>query len=263
MNKPKILILDIETSPIISYTWGLFDQNVALNQVKEDWTILAVSAKWLGEDKVHYFDTSQQKNVRDDSKLLKEVWNLLDECDILVGQNSKNFDTKKLNARFVLADMPPPSSFKHIDTCLIAKSKFNFTSNKLEYLSDKINKKYKKLVNQREFNGFDLWKACLAKNKRAWAEMKKYNKYDVLATEELYTKLIPWDSSINFSLYNDESTNHTCSCGSTDIRKNGFCYTSVGKYQRYSCSKCGREVRDRQNLFSKDKRKSIKASTSR
>lgn len=262
MNKPKILAIDIETSPIISYTWGLFDQNVSLEQVKEDWSVLAVCAKWVGEKEVFYWDTRNEKNVRNDKKLLQKVWNLLDEADIVLGQNSKNFDVKKLYARFVLNGMKPPSSFKQIDTCLIARNKFGFTSNKLQYLSEKLNKKYKKLTNRGKYSGFQLWKACLAKDKKAWDEMKRYNCHDVLSLEELYTKLIPWDSSINFSLYND-SLEYICSCGSKEFKKNGFAYTSQGKFQRHSCSKCGSEYRDKHNLLSKEKKKSLKSGTTR
>ncbi len=30
----KILVLDIETAPIVAHVWGLFDQNIGLNQIK-------------------------------------------------------------------------------------------------------------------------------------------------------------------------------------------------------------------------------------
>lgn len=260
---PKVLLLDIETAPILGYVWQLWDQNVALNQIKSDWYILSWAAKWLGSSpsQVMYEDNSRSKNIEDDNKLLKGIWKLLDEADIVITQNGKSFDHKKLNARFILNGFKPPSSFKYIDTLLIAKKHFAFTSNKLEYMSDKLCKKYKKLKHAK-FSGFDMWKECLAGNKAAWKEMKKYNKYDVLALEELYTKIIPWDSSINFNLYTD-STEVTCKCGSTDIVKNGTFYTATGKFQRYTCKSCGSETRGRKNLFSKAKLKSIRVGTTR
>jgi hypothetical protein len=54
---PRVLTLDIETAPLESYTWGIWDQNIGLNQIKSEWTILSFSAKWLGEKKVIYGDT--------------------------------------------------------------------------------------------------------------------------------------------------------------------------------------------------------------
>lgn len=257
----KILIFDIETSPILAYVWGTWDQNVALNQIKSDWHVLSWSAKWFGEDKVMYQDQRKSKNIEDDKEILKGIWKLLDEADVVITQNGKEFDQKKLNARFVFHKMQPPSSYKHIDTLKLAKKHFGFTSNKLEYMTDKLCTKYKKLKSKK-FPGFELWKECLDGNKEAWNEMEKYNKYDVLSLEELYSKLIPWDSTINFSLF-DDGEGHLCSCGSTNIVKNGYCYSSTGKHQRYKCVECGAEVRARDNLFSKQKRSSLKTGTTR
>lgn len=258
-DQPKILALDIETSPIVSYTWGLFDQNVALNQIKEDWSVLAWCAKWVGSKKIIYADNRKAENVRDDKDILKKVWALLDEADIVLTQNGKSFDIKKLNARFIINGMQPPSSFKQIDTLRLAKKIFGFTSNKLEYMSSMLGLKHKKLK-VKKFPGFDLWAECLKGNLEAWKEMERYNKADVRALEELYKKLIPWETSINFNLYSRDNVTR-CTCGSTNFIKNGFFYSAAGKFQRYRCSDCGAEIRDKENLFPKDKKKALKRLT--
>lgn len=252
---PRILLLDIETAPIMAHVWGIWEQNVGLNQIHTDWHILSWAAKWYGEKEVMYQDQRNARNIENDINLLNKLWVLLDEADIIVTQNGKAFDQKKIFARFILNGLTPPSSFKHIDTKQIASRHFGFTSNKLEYLTAKLCKKHKKLKTKR-FQGFELWKACIAGNEKAWQEMERYNKLDVLSLEELYEKLIPWDSSINFALYNDESSLQ-CSCGSTNFVKKGFCYTSAGKYQRYRCRKCGSQMRSTRNEFSKEKRASL------
>lgn len=264
MNGPKVLLFDIETAPIIAYVWGLWDNNVALNQIKSDWHVLAWSAKWL-EDKpkdIMYADQRHAKNIEDDSEILKQIWALLDEADIVVTQNGRSFDQKKLNARFILNGFQPPSSYKHIDTKLLAQKHFAFSSNKLEYMTDKLCTKYKKLKVTGKFSGFTLWSECLKGNLKAWKQMEKYNKYDVLSLEELYQKLISWDSTINFALYSEDNA-PVCSCGSTSFLKRGFFYTSVGKFQRFRCNKCGAETRSRDNLFDKEKRKSLRTGTTR
>ena len=264
MNKkqqgPKILVLDIETAPILGYVWGLFDQNVALNQIQADWHVLGWAAKWLGESKIMYMDQRNSKKVEDDKEILKGIWKLMDEADIIVSQNGKKFDVKKLNARFIFHGFQPPSSFRQIDTLVLAKKHFGFTSNKLEYMTNKLCTKYKKLTHSK-FPGFELWKQCLAGNIKAWKEMERYNKHDILSTEELYDKLKAWDNSINFNAYYEDAVDTKCSCGSTDFAKNGFHHSNIGKYQRYKCKQCGSELRDRNqsnNLLSKDKRKSLK-----
>jgi len=257
MSKPKILYLDIETAPILGYVWGLWDNNLALNQVKKDWFILSFSAKWADDpsNKIIYRDQRNQKNIEDDSSLLKEIWNLLNECDIIVTQNGKRFDSKKINARFILNGMKPPAPYKHIDTHQIAKKHFGFTSTKLEYMSEKLCSKYKKQKHAK-FSGFELWRECLSNNPEAWKEMEKYNKYDVLSLQELHEKLSPWDNSINFNLYHD-GVDHVCNCGSKKLVKRGFAYTKVGKFRRFVCKVCGTWSKSSKNLFTKEKRESL------
>jgi uncharacterized protein YprB with RNaseH-like and TPR domain len=253
-NKPRILFFDIETAPIVAEVWDLFDQNIGLNQIVSDWTILSWAAKWEGSNKVMYSSVEGQKNLRNDKAVLKEIWKLLDEADIVVTQNGISFDSKKLNARFIINGMPPTSSYKHIDTCRLARKHFKFTSNKLEYLTDKLNTKYKKLKHKK-FPGHELWKECLKNNKEAWKEMKKYNIFDVLALEELYPKLIAYDhnNNINFALYNANAKkdDFLCKCGSTERTKYGYAYTKNGKFQRYKCVKCSNESRSNKSLLIK------------
>ncbi len=262
MSKPKVLLIDIETAPMLGYVWGLWDQNIALNQIFKDWHVLSWSAKWLDSKEIMYMDQRNEADITKDKRILKHIWKLLDEADIVVGQNSKSFDHKKLNARFIQNGMQPPSTYKHIDTLLIAKKHFQFSSNKMEYTSEKLCTKYKKLKHHK-FPGFDMWLQCLAGNREAWKEMEKYNKHDVLALEELYYKLMPWDNSINFNLYSNDASAMICSCGHSKFRNRGYYYTGTGKFQRYKCFKCGAESRSRENLFDKEKRKSLRTNTSR
>jgi DNA polymerase elongation subunit (family B) len=255
LPKVKALVLDIETSPIIAHVWSLFNNDVGLNQVVSDWHLLSFAAKWLDSDEVVYMDQRDEKDISNDKKLLKAVWKLLDSADIVIGQNSKAFDIKKLNARFIIHGMQPPSSYRQIDTKLLAQKNFAFTSNKLEYLSNKLLKTKKS--KHKKFHGHELWVECLKGNLAAWKEMETYNKLDVLATEELFYKLEPWGREINYGVYN-ESADMECACGSPDFIKNGFFYTNAGKYQKYRCRTCGVESRGTENLVPKDVRKGLK-----
>lgn len=254
---PKILLYDIETAPIIGYVWSLWNNNLGLNQIVSDWYVLSWSAKWLGspEDEVMYMDQRNEKNMENDKRILKGIWELLDEADIVITQNGKKFDQKKLNARFIIHGIKPPSSYRHIDTRQIAKKTFGFTSNKLEYMTDKLCTKYKKLKHAK-FSGMSLWTECLAGNQEAWKEMEIYNRYDVLSLEELYTKMAPWDNSINFGVYGEES--ELCKCGNDEFEYSGFHYTNAGKYRKYRCTECGFEERELENLLDKHRRKRLR-----
>lgn len=239
-TEAKILVLDIETSPLESYTWGLWDQNVGLNQIKTEWSVLSFGAKWLGTTKVIYEDTSGKgpSKVRDDRALMKSLWKLLDEADIVVSQNGRRFDVKKINARMVMQGLGPYSPIRHIDCLEAAKKYFAFTSNKLEWTSDYLTGQ-KKLYH-REFPGFELWKECLADNPKAWRAMQKYNKRDVIATEEYYIRIRPWIANHpNMGAYTD-IVKHTCTkCASTNVQARGWVRLQQGKYQRFHCAHCG------------------------
>lgn len=248
---PKILFLDIELKPILAQVWALWDQNVGLNQIQEDWSILSFCAKWKHSDEVIYHDLSGQADFEDDYKLLEKLWDLLNEADVVVGQNSKRFDVKKINARLVLNGFPKPSTFRQIDTMIIAKQQFGFTSNKLAYMTDKLCTKYKKL-DHGKFAGHLLWSECMRGNPEAWQEMRDYNIWDVLSLEELYDILSSWDNSLpNFDVYVDEILDMD------EWEKDGFHYTNLGKYQRYRNKKTGVQRRSRVNLLSKEKRENL------
>jgi hypothetical protein len=248
---PKILFIDIETAPILAHVWRLFDQNVGLNQIEQDWSILSYCAKWKGDENIIYADTSTEASFEDDSKLLEGLWKLMNEADFIVGQNSKRFDVKKINARLVLNGLPKPSTFRQIDTLEIAKQQFGFTSNKLEYMTDKLCKVYKKLTHK-SFPGHMLWAECMKGNQLAWQEMKEYNVNDVLSLEELYDILSSWDSKLpNFDVYVDEILDME------DWEEDGFHYSNMGKYKRYRNKKTGVQRRSRVNLLSREKRNSL------
>lgn len=248
---PKILFIDIELKPVLAQVWALWDQNVGLNQIQEDWSILSYCAKWKGSDEVIYEDLQGSDDFEDDSKLLGNLWKLLNEADVVVGQNSKRFDVKKINARLVLNGYPKPSTFRQIDTLLIAKSQFGFTSNKLQYMTDQLCTKYKKLEHGK-YAGHLLWSSCLKNDPEAWAEMKLYNINDVLSLEELYDILSSWDNTLpNFDVYVDEILDMSV------WEEDGFHYSNMGKYKRYRNKVTGVQRRSRVNLLPKEKRDSL------
>lgn len=236
----KVLVLDIETSPLLAYVWDRHDQNIGLNQIKDEWYVIAWAAKWLGDlpSKVMYED-QRNKDISNDYYLLCRIWKLLDEADIIITQNGQNFDARKLNARFIHWGMRPPSPYRHIDTYRIAKRVAKFTANSLEYLAGKLCRKYKKLTHSK-FPGMALWTECLKGNIKAWNEMKRYNIHDVLATEELYMKLRAWAPDTTATPWFVPDAMKCCrTCGKDSLLSNGQRYTKTACYKRLRCSKCG------------------------
>ena len=254
----RIVTLDIETSPILAYVWGLFKQFVGLNQIKTDWSILSFCAKWLETKKVIYYDTGGRgaDMVRDDRDLMCELWLILDEADIVIAQNGVSFDMKKINARFIELGMPLPKPYKVVDTMLEAKRIAKFTSNRLAWLSAVLTDTPKS--EHKKFPGFELWTECLADNPDAWAEMKKYNIIDVQGTEKVYLQLRPYIiGHPNLAAYNGDETVQCPKCGSEDIQRRGLALTQTGEYIRYRCTPCGGWSRSRYTQNTIAKRRSL------
>lgn len=219
----KTLLLDIETSPLLTYTWGLYEQDV-IKKIKP-FTILSVAYQWVGESvKVIACDVMSERG------LLRRLWKLLDQAEIVVAHNGDSFDIKKINTRFIVYEMPPYSPIQTVDTKIVAKSVAGFDSNALNNLGIDMSEGEK--IKHR---GFDMWEGCMAGNKRDWEDMKRYNMKDVELLHRIYLRLRPW-----MKRHPRTSVESVCNhCGSKDSQRRGFMISAAGiKYQRIRC-KCG------------------------
>lgn len=233
----KILIYDIETSPIVGYTWGTWQQDVI--EVLQDWQILCFAYKWYGEKRTHVIAQDDYRDYKpgelDDTNVTRELRRLFNEADVVVAHNGNKFDQKKSQARMMLRGLEPPSPYKQIDTKVVAKRYAALTSNKLDDLGT-----YFGLGNKVQTGGFKLWTGCMAGDKKAWKKMKKYNKQDVVLLEKVYEKLRPWMA--NHPAMNIEVGNEgACpKCGVKGrMQRRGFSTTKTNKYQQYQCMACG------------------------
>lgn len=258
MRKPKILTFDVETLPIAAHVWKLFDNDVALNQVETDWAMLSYAAKWLGGRKMYYDDTRNAKTIRDDKDIVAQLVALLDEADVVVGQNIRRFDMRKLRARAVMHGLAPFREPAVIDTMEMAKSVGAFTSNKLEYLSSVLTDAPKS--KHAKYPGFELWVGVMKGETAAWEEMKKYNIQDVRATEKLYLALRPWAPRLpNLAQFYADEQRRCPRCGSVNLSAHGTVKSNVSEYTRFVCSDCGGFSRGRYTINSKEKRHALLA----
>ena len=170
----KILLLDIESSPNTAHVWGLWQQNVSINQLMESSYVLCYAAKWLNSDEM-MFDSVQQSKPK---AMLKGIHGLLDEADAVVHYNGTKFDIPTLNKEFLLHSFNPPSPYKQIDLLRVVRSNFRFPSNKLDYVAQRLN-----LGKKHEHEGHELWVKCMNGDKDAWKRMEKYNIQDVVLLE--------------------------------------------------------------------------------
>ena len=244
MNKLKTILFDIETSPNISYTWGKYEQDVI--EFVEEGRILTFAYKELGSRKVNAVSINQFKS---EDKFIKELWNMFDDADILIAHNGDGFDIKWGNRMFAKYGLTPPSPYKTIDTLKIARQKFKFNSNKLDDLGN-----YLGVGRKIKHEGFDLWKKCMAGDNKAYKDMLKYNKQDVVLLENVYLKLRPYMT--NHPVAN-VSPEFICPvCGKNHIQKRGWMFTNASMKQRLQCQDCGKwflgqqiRYKDKENIL--------------
>jgi RNase P subunit RPR2 len=243
----KILIIDIENAPMLSYIWKMYKENIGEKMLLRHSYMMSFACKWLGSSSVNYCET----RTEDDSKLVAAALKYLDEADIVVAHNADRFDIPKLMTYAIKNNLKPPSPFHVVDTLKVAKKYFAFSRNTLEHIANYLGCS-PKLKHQR-FSGFDLWYECIRGNKEAWKEMKMYNIQDVLTLEEIYVKMLPFIKNHPSVSITQERREFVCPrCGSTNVIKRGYYTTQVGKYQRWYCKDCGGWSRSRYTELPKD-----------
>lgn len=235
----KILFYDIENTANVVRTWGGRMYDLQAIKVVKPWELLSVGYKWLGEKEVHCLTRQNQKS---DKQLLGKFINLLNQADIVVAHNAVKFDNKQIATRLVKHDIDPPRPFKTIDTRIVAKSKFNFNSNKLDDLGEflGLGRKIK------HGEGFELWERCEANERAAWETMVRYNKQDVVLLERIYLKLRPWMSAHPNTA--ERGISACPKCASKHLVSNGFRTDMAGVYRRYQCQACGGWAREREGI---------------
>ena len=238
----KILFLDIETSPNVAHVWGIWQQNVSINQLMESSYTMCWAAKWHGESEV-MFDSVYQSRPR---TMIKRIHALIEQADMVVHYHGTSFDIPTLNKEFLLQGIPPPSPVKEMDLLRVVRRKFRFPSNKLDYVAQRLGlgKKY-------DHEGHTLWVKCMANDPKAWAEMEAYNRHDVVLLEKLYGKLLPWMSPGHLSHAVFAAAEVCPTCGCSKAHRRGYAYTGSGKYQRFQCQGCHAWYRGKLNLLSK------------
>lgn len=243
-----ILFFDIEITPNEGFFWPgrLYEQDII--KVTKPWYLLTFSTKWLGGEHLtrglpDYKEFS--KNKHSDKSLVKELWNLLDKAEIVVGHNSDKFDIKKLNTRFLYYKLGPPSPYRTIDTKKVATKYFGFDSNKLDLIGE-----YTDEGRKVDHEGFSLWEKCMWGDKKSFELMKRYNKQDVILTEKIYKRFLPYIKN-HPNLDNYSKLTVCPKCQSSKLVRRGYQFNQTTKYARIQCKNCNGWCRSPLNVNEK------------
>lgn len=241
----KILAWDVELTPLTVYSWSLWPNHIPIQQIEKPQEVMCFGARWYGKNQVIFKSTHQHGKT----EMLETIHGMLDEADAVLSWNGAGFDTKHINREFIENGMTPPSPYVEIDLMKVAKKKFKFPSNKLDYVSQALD-----VGRKVQHEGFQLWLDCMAGNRTAWKKMKDYQIQDVNLLIDLYEKLKPWiDNHPNTAAF-DGIEDGCVVCGSRRVTAHDYKITAAGKYRRYRCQDCGKFMRGKSIIATSDMR---------
>jgi len=247
MTTPKILLYDLEVTPILGWTYKMWDTNII--RIERDSYIMCFSYQWYGDRKIRNVAQPDYSNLYelypyDDSSVVSDLWELMDEADIVVAHNANRFDNRIATARFLAHNFGPPSPYKSVDTLMSARRYFRMASNSLNDLCEKL-----ELGSKPKDTHGKLWRDCVDGDMSAWGKMKRYNNQDVMLLSELYGLLRPFITSHpNLGgLVGEEDACPRCGSVGKSLQRRGFAHTATCTYQRYVCNECGAWSRSRKS----------------
>lgn len=229
MKKPKIILWDTEVSTALVKGYGPKWDFKCVEEVRPQ-QLMCYSWKELDARATHFvsmhdFDTYKE--------FIQSLADLLDEADISIAHNGIHFDDKMANTFFITQGVDRPSMRKSVDTCRVARSKFRFSSNKLDDLGTFLGVGEKVSISL-----IGIEDDFLDGKRQAIRDMKRYNVQDVILLEKIYKKLLPYiDNHPNIGMYARQEG--ICShCGSINLQKRGIKPRGTGLVQWYFCNDC-------------------------
>lgn len=255
-KKPKILFLDVESTPDVAVTFKRFKANMSQEHIlQEGGWLLSIAYAFNEGEVISSSLTPSQACANDDSQLVAELWCAIEEADMIVAHNLDRFDMPLFKARCVINGFAPPKRVKQIDTLKLAKQ-MKFQSNRLDSLGYVLGEGSKI-----KHSGIDLWVKCMEGDLTSLQAMEEYNRQDVVLLRNVYHRLKAFDNNHpNAALYTEGDEVACRVCGSHDVRATANqIQAGSSLFSEVICNDCGARSRLRQGNTSKDKRKSLLA----
>lgn len=255
MTDPKILYFDIETSIAIFAGYHLGKQHVNHTQVLKRPQVMCISWAW-GDGKIQHknfdlgkFDLSAKDDDADYELLKYFTEKVMSQADLWITHNGEEFDTPTITSRLVKYKLPPLPQTLSDDTYKQSKKKIRYFSHKLDDIGD-----YLGYGNKEDHGrGMDWWIRIAQGDRKLLKEMVVYCDGDVDRLRKIYKHQLPYvKSSLNRSAW--EQTLCCTQCSSTNLVKDGFRRTMVGKFQKYRCADCGHPFHGGENLNKQTKK---------
>jgi predicted PolB exonuclease-like 3'-5' exonuclease len=231
--KRKRLFFDLESSPNIGFFWKSgFKLNIGTENIIKERAIICICYKWEGEKQVHSLNWDSKQC---DKAMLQKFIKVANQAAELVAHNGDRYDLTWIRTRCLYHGIDMFPNYTTIDTLKISRSKFNFNSNKLDYIAKFLG------VGQKIKTEFSMWRDIVLDNdKVAMSKMIKYCKMDVIVLERVFKALnahiLP---KTNYAMIGSNERGNCPECGSKQIIVRAHRYTAIGgKRIQYQCRDC-------------------------
>lgn len=237
MRETRILTIDIERFPFLAAGYDLRAKYTPWTSIVQPSRECCFAAKWLDSDEVVFhgeYDFAKGKLTKPArTKMLREMWGLLDAADIVVTYNGVNFDQPHMTTEFTLAGMTEPRPFKSVDLYKVVRSRLRLESNSLAYALNRFG-----LPAKMDMGGMGTMLAAMRGDVEAWTHLRDYNGQDVISTEALYLRLQGHNPS--HPMMGSELDELRCNqCGHVDFEPAGWNRAQVLERAQYRCKSCG------------------------
>jgi uncharacterized protein YprB with RNaseH-like and TPR domain len=236
-TKRRRLFFDIETSPNIGLFWEAgYKKNITTDNIIRERAIICICYKWEDEKEVYALQWDAKQN---DKRMLEQFIAVANTANEMVGHNGDKFDLAWIRTRCLFHGIDMFPTYQTIDTLKVARSKFRFQSNRLNYIAEFLG------LGGKIKTEFNLWKDILLnKDKVAMEKMIKYCKKDVSLLEEVYKLLgnhIAPKTHYGVVFGQDRGSCPECGAGSEDLIKNNTVVTATGLTRiQYKCKVCNK-----------------------
>ena len=169
--------------------------------------------------------------------IIKEAGIICNTADELVGHNGDKFDLPWIRTRCLFHDIDLFPNYITIDTLKLARNKFRFNSNRLNYIAQYLG------IGKKIKTEFDLWKdIVLNKSETALNKMVAYCKQDVKLLEEVHQKLKNHErAKTHYGVANGKDKRTCPECGGNKVHITKYRVTALGtKMAQYQCQGCGK-----------------------
>ena len=255
----KMVFLDLEVAPAKVLAFNMFKHFSSPDHIVQFPYVLTAAWNWLHDDENEIFSIalsdceSFSKDVTDDYEIIVELWNVLDQADVVVAQNAR-FDVGWFSQQCAKHGLPEPSPYRVICTLKNSKGNFSLPSNSLGYVVKYFNLEHHKL----KHDGIELWKRCMDGEVKAFEEMLVYNRGDIPTLRNLYlTTRAHIEKHPNLSIYFNDDKQRCPVCGGENLvdLTGKFAYTNLSKFDSVRCNDCGTVKRKSTALTDSVKRK--------